>query len=254
MRRRCRPAADVLNAGQRSPSWWAPARWRDAHEVIEVATCLGGGVAKALLGKAVVPDDLPFVTGAIGLLGTEPSWDLMQGCDTLLMVGTSFPYSEFLPQGGPGARGADRPGQPPPRPALSDRGEPGGRQPRHAAGAAAAVAAPKTRPPGARRSIEDVARWWRVLEARAHERGDAGEPAARVLGTVAAPARPRGPHLRLGSAANWYARDVKLRQGMKASLSGGLATMGPAVPYAIAAKHVHPDRPVVHWWATAPCR
>ena len=65
-------------------------------------------MAKALLGKAVLPDDLPFVTGSIGLLGTKPSWDLMKECDTLLMVGSSFPYSEFLPEGGPGARRADR--------------------------------------------------------------------------------------------------------------------------------------------------
>ena len=73
-------------------------------EVIEVAELLGAGVAKALLGKAAVPDDLPFVTGSIGLLGTKPSWDLMQDCDTLLMIGSSFPYSEFLPEEG-AARG-----------------------------------------------------------------------------------------------------------------------------------------------------
>src|SRR5947209_15295844 len=71
-----------------------------SDEVIEVADKLGAGVAKALLGKAVLPDDLPFVTGSIGLLGTKPSWDLMMECDTLLMVGSSFPYSEFLPQEG----------------------------------------------------------------------------------------------------------------------------------------------------------
>ena len=71
-----------------------------ADEVVETAELLGAGVAKALLGKAVLPDDLPFVTGSIGLLGTKPSWDLMKDCDTLLMVGSSFPYSEFLPEGG----------------------------------------------------------------------------------------------------------------------------------------------------------
>ena len=92
----------------RSRCWSAPARCDATDEVIEVADQLGAGVAKALLGKAVLPDDLPWVTGSIGLLGTEPSWDLMMDCDTLLMVGSSFPYSEFLPQGGPGARRADR--------------------------------------------------------------------------------------------------------------------------------------------------
>src|SRR5207244_2536243 len=69
-------------------------------EVAAVADTLGAGVAKALLGKAVLPDDLPYVTGSIGLLGTKPSWDLMQDCDTLLMIGSSFPYSEFLPPEG----------------------------------------------------------------------------------------------------------------------------------------------------------
>jgi pyruvate dehydrogenase (quinone) len=71
-----------------------------SDEVAEVAELLGAGVAKALLGKAVLPDDLPFVTGGIGLLGTKPSWDLMAHCDTLFMVGSSFPYSEFLPEEG----------------------------------------------------------------------------------------------------------------------------------------------------------
>src|ERR1700755_230271 len=73
-------------------------------EVIEIAELVGAGVAKALLGKAALPDDLPYVTASIGLLGTKPSWTLMQECDTLLMVGSSFPYSEFLPEEG-AARG-----------------------------------------------------------------------------------------------------------------------------------------------------
>ena len=75
-------------------------------EVIAVAEQLGAGVAKALLGKSVLPDDLPFVTGSIGLLGTKPSSELMNGCDTLLIVGSGFPWSEFLPEKAP--RRADR--------------------------------------------------------------------------------------------------------------------------------------------------
>src|SRR5213592_4292738 len=88
-----RRAADILNDGEQGAIG-------AAEEVIDVAHLLGAGVAKALLGRAVLPDDLPFVTGSIGLLGTRPSWDLMQDCDTLLMVGSSFPYSEFLPEEG----------------------------------------------------------------------------------------------------------------------------------------------------------
>ncbi|HEX5224401.1 MAG TPA: thiamine pyrophosphate-binding protein, partial [Solirubrobacteraceae bacterium] len=95
-----RAAAEVLNAGERVAMLVGAGALHATQEVIEVADALGAGVAKALLGKAAVPDDLPFVTGSIGLLGTKPSWDLMQECDTLLMVGSSFPYSEFLPEEG----------------------------------------------------------------------------------------------------------------------------------------------------------
>jgi pyruvate dehydrogenase (quinone) len=73
---------------------------RATDEVVAVAERLGAGVAKAVLGKAAVPDDLPFCTGSIGLLGTKASWDLMPDCDTLLIVGSGFPYTEFLPKEG----------------------------------------------------------------------------------------------------------------------------------------------------------
>ncbi|HEX7647292.1 MAG TPA: thiamine pyrophosphate-binding protein, partial [Noviherbaspirillum sp.] len=93
-------AAEVLNAGKKVAMLVGAGALGATDEIIEVADLLGAGVAKALLGKAAVPDDLPFVTGSIGLLGTKPSWDMMNECDTLLMVGSSFPYSEFLPKEG----------------------------------------------------------------------------------------------------------------------------------------------------------
>src|SRR5205823_2585776 len=93
-------AARVLNSGKRVAMLVGAGALHAGEEVAEVADVLGAGVAKALLGKAALPDDLPFVTGSIGLLGTRPSWELMQDCDTLLMVGSSFPYSEFLPEEG----------------------------------------------------------------------------------------------------------------------------------------------------------
>ena len=93
-------AADILNQGKRVAMLVGAGALRAADEVAEVADLLGAGVAKALLGKAALPDDLPFVTGSIGLLGTKPSYDMMMHCDTLLMIGTSFPYSEFLPKEG----------------------------------------------------------------------------------------------------------------------------------------------------------
>ena len=90
----------VFNAGERVAILAGAGALGATDEVIEIADILGAGVAKALLGKAAVPDDLPFVTGSIGLLGTKPSWDLMTECDTLLMIGSRFPYSEFLPKEG----------------------------------------------------------------------------------------------------------------------------------------------------------
>src|SRR5438552_16477825 len=95
-----RRAAEILNGAQRVAMLVGQGALGAAAEVEAVADTLGAGVAKALLGKAVLPDDLPFVTGSIGLLGTKPSWTLIQDCDTLLMVGSSFPYSEFLPEEG----------------------------------------------------------------------------------------------------------------------------------------------------------
>jgi len=99
-----RDAAKVLNEGKKVAMLVGAGCLEATDEVLAVADKLGAGVAKALLGKAVLPDDLPFVTGGLGLLGTKPSWEMMKNCDTLLMVGSCFPYSEFLPEPG-SARG-----------------------------------------------------------------------------------------------------------------------------------------------------
>jgi len=236
-----RRAADVLNAGERVAILVGAGALEATDEVIEVADVLGAGVAKALLGKAAVPDDLPFVTGSIGLLGTRPSLKLMQDCDTLLMIGSSFPYSEFLPEEGQ-ARGVQI--EIDPRMAslrypmevnlIGDSAE------------TLRVLTPLLERKADRSWREDieaeVAHWWEVLERRAHQDADPLNP-QRVFWELS----PRLPDNCIisadsGSSANWYARDLKLRRGMKGSLSGTLATMGPAVPYAIAAKFTHPDR------------
>lgn len=237
-------AADILNTGSKVAILAGAGALHAGDELIAVAECLGAGIAKALLGKAAVPDDLPFVTGSIGVLGTRPSSWMMEECDTLLIVGSSFPYAEFLPEEGQ-ARCVQ---------IDTDARALGLRYPAElglVGDSAATLAAllplleRRTESPW-RASIEsEVARWWRVLEARAHVPASPINP-QRVFWELS----PRLPDHAVitcdsGSAANWYARDVKLRRGMKASLSGGLATMGPAVPYAIAAKHVHPERPVV---------
>ena len=237
-------AADVLNAGERVAILVGAGALNATDEVIAVAERLGAGVAKALLGKAVLPDDLPYVTGSIGLLGTTPSWEMMTSCDTLLMVGSAFPYSEFLPEEGQ-ARGVqvDIDGR-----MLSLRypmevnlvGDS-----RETLRALLPMLQEKPRGRWRERIESSVRRWWEVLHDRAMNDAKPINP-QRVFWELS-PRLPENCILTCdsGSAANWYARDLKIRRGMMASLSGGLATMGPAVPYAIAAKFAHPDRHVI---------
>jgi pyruvate dehydrogenase (quinone) len=236
-----RRAAEVLNAGERVAMLVGQGALHATDEVIEVAELLGAGVAKALLGKAAVPDDLPFVTGSIGLLGTKPSYDLMMGCDTLLMVGSSFPYSEFLPEEGK-ARGVQ---------IDIDGRMIGIRYPMEVNLVGDSADTLRALIPLLERKQDrswrdeveaNVADWWQLMEERAMIEADPINP-QRVFWELS----PRLPDYCIlssdsGSAANWYARDLKLRRGMMASLSGTLATMGPGVPYAIAAKFAHPER------------
>jgi pyruvate dehydrogenase (quinone) len=237
-------AAAVLNDGDKVAILVGQGAMNAADEVVEVAETLGAGVAKALLGKAVLPDDLPFVTGAIGLLGTKPSYDLMMGCDTFLMVGSSFPYSEFLPQEGK-ARGIQ---------IDIDGRMVGIRYPMEVNLVGDARETLKALLPKLeqkddrswREEIEEGVRdWWQLMEQRAMLDADPLNP-QRVFWALSE-RLPDGAILTAdsGSAANWYARNIKLRKGMMGSLSGTLATMGPGVPYAIAAKFAHPDRPVI---------
>jgi pyruvate dehydrogenase (quinone) len=234
-------AAAILNEGKKVAMLVGAGALEAADEVIEVAQLLGAGVAKALLGKAVLPDDLPFVTGSIGLLGTKPSWDLMTDCDTLLMVGSSFPYSEYLPKEGQ-AKGVqiDIDGK-----MLSIR------YPMDVCLQGDSKETLKALIPLLKRkedrswqeNIEkEVERWWRVLEARSQDSADPINP-QQVFWELS----KRLPDNCIlsadsGSTAAWFARDLKIRRGMKASLSGNLATMCPGMPYTIAAKFAYPDR------------
>ena len=239
-----RRAAELLNAGTRVAMLVGSGARGAADEIAEVADRLGAGCAKALLGKDVLADDLPWVTGPIGLLGTKPSWDLMMECDTLLMVGTSFPYAEFLPKEGQ-ARGIqiDIDGRmlairyPVELGLVGDSAE---------TLRALVPLLRRKQDRDWREKIErEVATWWRVLDARAMSPAKPINP-QRLYWELS----PRLPERCVlcadsGSSANWYARDLRIRPGMKASLSGNLATMGPGVPYAIGAKFAHPDRVVI---------
>ena len=239
-----RRAAGVLNEGKKVAILVGAGAMGAADEVIEVADLLGAGVAKALLGKAVLPDDLPFVTGSIGLLGTKASSVLMNECDTLLMIGTSFPYSEFLPAEGQ-ARGVQID--------IDGRGL-SLRYPMEVNLTGDSAATLRALMPLLQRKEDRAwrahvetatAQWWDTLEARATTDAYPVNP-QRVFWELS----PRLPDQAIvtadaGTAAIWYARDLRFRPGMMGSLSGGLATMGSAVPYALAAKFCFPDRVVV---------
>ena len=239
-----RRAAEVLNSGEKVAMLVGAGAIGATDEVIAVANRLKAGCAKALLGKAVLPDDLPWVTGTIGILGTKPSYDLMTSCDTLLMVGSGFPYSEFLPKEGK-ARGVQIDIAPD---MLSLRYPMEVNLVGDAAETLKALL-PMLTPKADTSFREGIAKglstWWDTLKDRAMQPADPINP-QRVTWELS-PRLPDGVILTSdsGSCANWYARDLKIRRGMMASLSGGLASMGAAVPYAIAAKFAHPDRPVI---------
>ncbi|WBV42836.1 thiamine pyrophosphate-requiring protein [Pseudoroseomonas cervicalis] len=237
-------AAAVLNEGKKVALLVGAGALQATDEVLAVADVLGAGIAKALLGKAAVPDELPFVTGSIGLLGTEPSWKMMQGCDTLFVIGSGFPYSEFLPPEG-AARGVqiDR------DPSMLSL-----RYPMEVNLTGDSAATLRALLPLLQRKSDTAWRdriegwtadWWTLLDKRAAQKAEPINPQL-----VFRELSRRLPERAIiagdsGSSTNWYARDVKLRRGMMASLSGGLASMGAGMPYAIAAKFAHPDRPVV---------
>jgi pyruvate dehydrogenase (quinone) len=237
-------AAEVLNSGEKIAMLIGAGALDASDEVIAVADRLSAGCAKALLGKSALPDDLAWVTGSIGLLGTEPSYKMMNECDTLLMVGSAFPYAEFLPLEGK-ARGVQ---------IDIDASMLSIRFPMEVGlvgDAAETLRAllPRLRQKQTgewRKTIEDnVQGWWKTLEGRARQPAKPVNP-QRVTWELS-PLLPDRVVITSdsGSCANWYARDLRIRRGMKASLSGGLASMGAAVPYAIAAKYAQPDRPVI---------
>lgn len=237
-------AAEVLNAGEKVAVLIGQGARGARAEVEQLADVLGAGVAKALLGKDALPDDLPYVTGAIGLLGTRPSYELMQDCDTLLVVGSSFPYTQFLP-GFDQARAVQ---------IDIDPFMVGLRYPFEVnlVGDARETLTRllprlKRKKHGKwRKKIEkDTARWWQVMERRAAVDADPINPEYVVHALDALLPDDVILAADSGSAANWYARHLRMRGTMRGSLSGTLATMGPGVPYVIGAKFAHPDRPAI---------
>jgi pyruvate dehydrogenase (quinone) len=239
-----RRAAEVLNSGTKVAILVGAGARGAAGEIIQIAETLGAGVAKALLGKDVLPDDLPFVTGAIGLLGTKPSYDLMMGCDTLLMIGTGFPWSEFLPEDGQ-ARAVQ---------IDIDPAMLGLRYPVEVNLHGDSVLTLRQLQPLLKRQedrswrddiVAGVEKWWHTVEERAMTAAEPVNP-QRVVWEMSA--QLPGDAIICadsGTSGPWYAVYHRMKAGQRGTVSGGLASMGAAVPYAIAAKFAHPTRPVV---------
>ncbi|MEU6242303.1 thiamine pyrophosphate-requiring protein [Streptomyces sp. NPDC047024] len=239
-----RRAADVLNSGRKTAILIGQGARGARQEVLETADRLGAGIAKALLGKDALADDLPHVTGSIGLLGTRPSYEMMRDCDTLLVIGSSFPYSQFLPEFGQ-ARAVQ---------IDIDPHMVGLRYPFEVnlVGDAALTLRrllpmlEQTEDTDWRKGIEEhVAHWWEVMERRAAVDADPLNPEHVTHALDALLPDDAIVTADSGSAANWYARHLRFRGAMRGSLSGTLATMGAGVPYAIGAKFAHGDRPAI---------
>nr|WP_235681447.1 thiamine pyrophosphate-requiring protein [Tomitella gaofuii] len=237
-------AAEILNSGNKVAMLVGHGAAEAADQVVEAAELLGAGVAKTSLGRATLPDDLPYVTGPIGLLGSTASDAMMRGADTLFMVGTAFPYTEWLPEEGQ-CRGVE---------INADGRMIGTRYPMEANLVGDSVSTLDELLPKLKRKKDrswrehiesQVDEWWKVLDDRAH---DKAEPLNPEL--VAHELSKRLPDEAVitadaGSVANWWARHLRMRPGMGASLAGNLATMGPGTPYAIATKLAYPTRPVI---------
>ncbi len=241
---RLRRAADLLNAGRRVAILAGRGALHAGDELEAIADRLGAPIVKALLGKAAVPDDSPFTTGGIGLLGTRPSQEAMEACDTLLMVGTSFPYIEFLP----------KPGQARAAQIEVDPARIGLRYPVEVAlvgdsRATLAALLPLLRPQTDRGFLEgaqeQMREWRRLMDERGSRRDRPMKPQvlARELGL-----RLAGDAIVAcdsGTITTWWARDIPARRGQMHAVSGNLASMACGLPYAIAAQVAYPDRPVV---------
>ncbi|RNI25948.1 thiamine pyrophosphate-requiring protein [Rufibacter latericius] len=234
-------AAEVLNAGNKVAILIGAGAKDAAEEVTQIAEVLGAGVAKAYLGKAALSDELPFVTGAIGFFGTEASHQMMADCDTLLMIGSSFPYAEFLPKEGH-ARGVqiDLDGRmlsiryPMEVPLIGDSAE---------TIRALLPLLHRKEDRTWRQTIEqNIQNWEKQLAEEASHPANPVNP--RLVFEKLSPRLPENCILAAdsGSSSSWVAQYLKIRGNMKFSVSGTLATMGCALPYALAAKFAYPDR------------
>jgi pyruvate dehydrogenase (quinone) len=239
-----REAADILNAGSKVVILAGQGALDATDQLEQLAETLGAPIVKPLLGKGCVPDDSPYTTGGIGLLGTKPSQEALESCDTLLMVGTSFPYIEYLPK--PGQARAVQIDIDPLRIGLRYAVEVG------LVGDSARtldLLMPYLHRREDRGFLEkaqkDMAEWWETMDERGTLRDIPMKP--QVVGYELNKLLHDDAIVTCdsGTIATWAARQIRLRRGQRFSLSGNLATMANGFPYAIAAQIAYPERQVV---------
>ena len=234
-------AASILNAGKRVAMLVGAGTLGAPDLLMQTAERLGAGIAKAFLGKAALPDDLPYVTGSVGWLGTAASNWMMESCDTLLLVGTTMPYTEFLPKEGQ-ARGVQID--------ISPRNL-GLRYPvdvmlagdtRETLEALLPRLTARTDAAWRNEVEQHVRDWWSTADAQAGASADPLNPQLVIREMSDQLPDDAIVSADSGSSSVWIARQLRVRRGMMVSVSGGLATMGCGLPYALAAKFSHPDR------------
>ena len=237
-------AADVLSSGRRVAILAGRGALGAGAELEQVAEMLGAPIIKALLGKAVVPDDSPYTTGCVGLLGTRPSQEAIESCDTLLIVGSSFPYLEFMPK--PGQARAVQIELDPMRVGLRYPIEVGlvGDSRR-----TLQALLPLLNRNDDRSFLEaaqsGMRTWWELMEERG-TREDVPMKPQVVAWEISKRLRDDAIVTSdSGTIATWFARQIRAKQGQMFSLSGMLASMANGLPYAMAAQVAYPERQVV---------
>lgn len=236
-----RRAAEILNAGKKTAILAGQGALRAGEQLEAIAEKLGAPIVKALLGKAAVPDDSPYTTGGIGLLGTKPSQTALEQCDTVLIVGSSFPYIEFMPRPGK-ARGVQ---------IDMDPRRIGLRFPVEVGLVGDCRLSLEELLPLLHRqenrdfltkSQEGMAEWRELLRKQESRQDVPMKPqvvAAELGRRLAATAVVSCDS---GTNTTWWARHVPAKRGQMYSCSGNLASMASGLPYAIAAQIAHPER------------
>lgn len=237
-------AADILNEGRKVAILAGQGALHAGDELEEAAEVLGAPIIKALLGKACVPDDSPYTTGGIGLLGTRPSQEAIESCDTVLIVGSGFPYIEFMPKPDQ-AKGVQ---------IDLDPQQIGLRFPvdvgligdsKRALQILMPLLKRKQDRSFLKKAQEGAKEWWKIMEERASRRDKPMKP-QRVAWELGKRLSSNAiVSCDSGTITTWFARHIPARRGQMYSLSGTLASMAPGLPYTIAAQIAYPDRQCV---------